>query len=334
MLTRVPLSGPSLSGGEPIVIGLVNNMPDAALRATGRQFRNLLTAASLNRAIHLRQFTLPGHARSPESLSYIEQHYESLDKLWSGGIDGLIVTGTEPGAATLPDEPYWRGLTRLIGWADRHAVSTIWSCLAAHAAVLHLDGIERRRLSAKLFGIYKCATFDDHPVVAGVPAVWWVPHSRYHGLPEDLLRARGYQVLSRSISAGANLFIKRRIGLDVFFQGHPEYELDTLLREYRRDVRRFLTGEISDYPVTPTDYFPPDVAAVFAVFRERALLNPDSSLMESFPGTAIGSWISNSWRVAAIRVYRNWIEYLAEHKDDYSHRHHRPNRKISSPSIN
>ena len=75
---------------------------------------------------------------------------------------------------------------------------------------------------------------------AGMILRWSVPHSRYNELPEEALISRGYRVLSRSSQTGADLFVGNRDSLDVFFQGHPEYEPDTLLREYRRDVGRFL----------------------------------------------------------------------------------------------
>ncbi len=43
----------------PIVIGLVNNMPDGALQATERQFSDLLSEASGNLLIFLRFFSRP-----------------------------------------------------------------------------------------------------------------------------------------------------------------------------------------------------------------------------------------------------------------------------------
>ena len=73
----------------------------------------------------------------------------------------MIVTGAEPIAATLPEEPFWQDLTDMIDWAKTNTRSTIWSCLAAHAAVLHLDGIERQRLDTKCSGIYDCAKVTD-----------------------------------------------------------------------------------------------------------------------------------------------------------------------------
>ena len=67
----------------------------------------------------------------------------------------------------------------------------------------------------------------------------------------------GYRLLTRSAAAGADAFVREEQGgsLFVFFQGHPEYETDTLAREYRRDVGRFLRGEREHYPAAPEGYF-------------------------------------------------------------------------------
>jgi homoserine O-succinyltransferase len=133
-----------------LTIGLINNMPDSALQATERQFIRLLEAAAGNNRILLHCFSLPSVKRSQPAKSRVDTQYADIADLDHLKIDGLIVTGAEPNAATLPEEPFWKDLTGIIDWAEANTRSTIWSCLAAHAAVLHLDGIERQRLNAKM----------------------------------------------------------------------------------------------------------------------------------------------------------------------------------------
>src|SRR5215471_17397553 len=119
--------------GRFLEIGLVNNMPDAALQSTERQFLGLLHAAAEDIPVRLRLFTLPGVPRSQIGRQYLRSGYRDIGELWSSHLDGLIVTGTEPRAPSLPDEPYWGSLCTLIDWAQQNTISTIWSCLAAHA---------------------------------------------------------------------------------------------------------------------------------------------------------------------------------------------------------
>ena len=298
---------------DPIVIGLVNNMPDAALQTTERQFRELLSAASGNVAVQLRLFSFPEIPRGDMGRLRISQSYEKVSELWTRRLDGLIVTGTEPRAPELADEPYWRSLTKLVDWAEDHSRSTIWSCLAAHAAVLHIDGIGRRALGEKLSGTFDCTKAEDHKIVLGTPPRWHVPHSRYNELPEKLLVRKGYRILSRSSEAGVDIFVKHRHSLFIFFQGHPEYDPEALLREYRRDSRRFLGGESERYPEVPRGYFDENTHRVLAAFRDQVLRNRGLDLMSSFPTVAVENVI-HAWRKVAVQIYANWLSYLVEQR--------------------
>ncbi len=298
----------SVRGPDPIIVGVVNNMPDAALRTTERQFRELISAASGIIPVQVKLFALPEVPRSEEGRSHVSHQYEDISELWDGHVDGLIVTGTEPRASNLTDEPYWSALTKLIEWAAERTASTIWSCLAAHAAVLHLDGIRRRPLPQKLCGVVECMKTADDPILDGMPPRWRVPHSRYNGLPEHALAMKGYRILSQSAEVGADLFVKRGQSLFVFLQGHPEYDSGALLREYRRDIGRFLAGERDAYPEMPQGYLDAEATAAFASFRSSA--RPlASDLLTQFP--AVDRSLAHHWREPAIRIYANWLSYLA-----------------------
>jgi homoserine O-succinyltransferase len=162
-----------------IDIGLVNNMPDAALDATERQFRALLNAAADGLLVRLTLYTLPEVPRTEFGRAQVSK-YSRIDDLWDRHHDGLIVTGTEPLAADLKDEPFWGSLTQVLEWAEGHTHSTILSCLAAHAGILHIDGIVRRPLGDKRFGVFECARVADHPLTATTPSRLQMPHSRWN----------------------------------------------------------------------------------------------------------------------------------------------------------
>jgi homoserine O-succinyltransferase len=316
-LTRIRTSSkkPGFQAGDPIVIGLVNNMPNAALESTERQFRELLSAASNDVPVRLRLFALPQVPRGEAGRSHIERHYEDVNELWSTRLDGLIVTGTEPRARALPDEPYWTILTRLIDWAEEHTTSTIWSCLAAHAVVLHRDGICRRRLAVKLSGVFEFNKVAEHEIVAGSATRWYIPHSRFHDLPEDALISRGYCILANSPEAGVDMFLRQGAGLSIFLQGHPEYDVVALLREYRRDIRRFLAGERDEYPEMPCDYLDEPTEAAFHNLRHQLVGNRTSGSAPNFLRPIVSEvHPTHSWREPAMLFYSNWLSYLAEHR--------------------
>jgi homoserine O-succinyltransferase len=234
-----------------LTIGLINNMPDAALQATERQFMRLLQAAAGNRRIHFHCFSLPSVRRSQTAKWRVDRQYTDIADLGRLQIDGLIVTGAEPIAATLPEEPFWGDLTAIIDWAEKNTRSTIWSCLAAHAAVLHLDGIERQRLATKCSGVYDCSRVADSWLTDDIRSPFRIAHSRLNELRAGDLVAGGYQVLTNSPEAGVDIFAKQLRSHFIFFQGHPEYDALSLQREYLRDITRFLGGERNTFPAFP-----------------------------------------------------------------------------------
>jgi homoserine O-succinyltransferase len=310
--------GPSASSIVParerfLELGLVNNMPDAALESTERQFLELLRAAAGDIPVRLRLYAIPDVPRTEAGRQRL-RGYCGIDELWSSRLDGLIVTGTEPRAPALPDEPYWRALTDVLQWAQANTASTVWSCLAAHAAVLHLDGINRHLLAEKRFGIFECARASDHPLMAGVPARIRIAHSRCNELRENELTSRGYTVLTHSGEAGVDAFVKQGKSLFVFFQGHPEYDECALLREYRRDVGRFLRRERETYPNMPQGYFDAAAAEVLVGFRNAALADRHEGLLDSFPLGFIEGRLDPADRASVVRLYRNWLSYLYEQK--------------------
>ena len=302
--------GDRIATSLPLVIGLVNNMPDAAFWMTEGQFRILLySAMPQGAALEIRRFTMPGVPRSAKMKAEIAERYEDIDALWNSRIDGLIVTGLEPRAPSLKDEPYWPTLADLIDWAAEHTRSAIWSCLAAHAAVLHLDGIERQPYAEKLLGLFACEKTLGLKTLSAMPPRWAFPHSRYNGLATEKLRAHDYRILSSSYATGADIFEKHGRSRFLFLQGHPEYDAGALLREYRRDVRRFLDGKRESYPNMPVGYFGSDDETGFADFREQAVQNRNPEMLGRFPEVSESS-LAWHWHEPAIQFYNDWLCHL------------------------
>ncbi len=292
-----------------LTIGLINNMPDSALQATERQFMQLLQAAAGNKRIHFHCFSLPSVKRSQTAKWRIDRQYTDIAELGRLHIDGLIVTGAEPNAATLPDEPFWQQLTDLVDWAKTNTRSTIWSCLAAHAAVLHLDGIERRHLAVKCSGVYDCTKVIDHWLIEDVPSPLKISHSRLNELRADDLTSRGYQLLTASGEAGVDIFARELGSQFIFFQGHPEYDALSLQREYLRDITRFIAGERQTYPAFPAGYFDSATERKLAAFRKRASAERRLPLSVELPSLTLRRDIAAG--SAATAIFGNWLEYLS-----------------------
>ena len=304
-----------------ITIGLVNNMAGAAFKATERQFVSLLNAASESVPIQISFYTLPGLSLSESGGEHFSSHYASIESLLDTHLDGLIVTGREPKIPNLRDEPYWESFTQLLEWARQNTYSAVWSCLAAHAAVLYMDGIVRRKSDQKSFGVFECAPVSDHPLTQCLSPGRHVPHSRWNGVAQHDLTEHGYSILSCIADDGVDTFIKEEESLFVFFQGHPEYETDTLMREYRRDVGRYLSGETNNYPLPPYGYFDRTTDNALAILREKAMSCRSAELLGRVAAAVEKTQIENTWQSSATRIYRNWLQYIHARKTESIEKH-------------
>lgn len=297
-----------------ITIGLVNNMPDGALESTEKQFLTLLDGASGDLHIRLSLYTLPGIYRKGAAASHLATYYSGIGKLLNTHLDGIIVTGREPLSANLTDEPYWESFKQLVEWARENTYSSVWSCLAAHAAVLCGDGIGRVKGRNKHCGIFECSRVANHPLMDGIGPSVHLPHSRWNGVPESALRRQGYSVLTRNSDVGVDTFVKQYKSLFVFFQGHPEYDADTLLLEYRRDIGRYLRGESTSYPSAPKHYFRPETLAKLEALQKEAAGAPRRESYAELNEILRHEGTEKSWRSEAVWIYRNWLQHIALQK--------------------
>jgi homoserine O-succinyltransferase len=230
-------------------------------------------------------------------------------------LDGVIVTGAEPKAACLTEEAYWPTFAEVIDWAAENTVSSVYSCLAVHGAVLHLDGVKRRALPAKCIGVFAQSKTRDHPLMHDVPATFRTPHARWNEVSEENLAGCGYSILSRSAAAGVDSFVKQqKKSLFVYFQGHPEYETQSILGEFRRDMGRFLQGQSEVCPTIPKGYFDTEAEEILTAFRQKAVSDRCPEFFADFPADRLARDLKNVWHPTAGRIYRNWLLYMASQR--------------------
>ncbi len=314
-----PAESPDRFGAraQSINVALINNMPDAALEDTELQFFDLLDAAAGDVPVNVKLYSLPELPRTERAQQHLDSFYFNYDDLWRSQLDGVIITGTEPRQPDLSAEPYWQTLTDTLDWAANNTRSTVASCLAAHASVLHSDGIARHPMADKKFGVFEHKKPCEHRLTNNLADSVRIPHSRWNEVREDALISCGYTVLTKSADAGVDLFVKT-IGKSLFvhFQGHPEYGLRSLLKEYRRDIRRFLRQERDTYPTMPHGYFDTEAQKLLTDFQNTALAQRREEVIESFPESIISDALRNTWQASASRLYKNWLQIVAAGKVD------------------
>lgn len=288
-------------------------MPDAAFADTERQFRRAVSTAPGSDQVEIELYTMPGLTRTDAVAGEIRSRYLGLDDLWDKRPDALIVTGTEPVQSQLQYEPYWPGLSQLLQWAAEEVSSTLLSCLAAHASLLLFDGITREPLPSKCCGVFDGVVETPRgPFAAGLSDAVAVPHSRVNDVPEPALIEAGYSiVIGRALPGWSVASRAQGAGMFVLCQGHPEYSTESLLREYRRDVRRALFGRGAvAYPPLPDDYLSPEGRARLEDFAARASeesgVDP-VALYKGFPYEEVRATLTNRWADSSAIFYANWL---------------------------
>ena len=290
-------------------IGLLNMMPDAALAATERQFFRLVGGSNQIAQFYMHPFTINELERGQQASEHVEKYYEKFADIKQAGLDALIITGANVTQPDLAMEPFWDPLIEVIDWAYDNVASVLCSCLATHAVLQFRHGQKRRRLPQKRWGVFHHkVTNRTHPLVSDVNTLFDVPHSRYNEVGRDQFDQAGLHVLVESKEAGVHLAVSEDLFRIVYFQGHPEYDLVSLLKEYKREVMRFANGSCADYPPFPEYYFGRKVQAVLNEYRAQLLQALDQNIeIPELPETLIASWIDNTWHDTAEAIINNWI---------------------------
>ncbi|MBI3431311.1 MAG: homoserine O-succinyltransferase [Hydrogenophilales bacterium] len=295
-------------------VGLLNMMPDAALEATERQFYRLVGESNPIAQFYMHPFTLPNLPRGETAQAHIAQFYESFDAIREKGLDALIITGANVSHPNLADEPFWQPLIEVIDWAWEHVTSTLCSCLATHAVMQFRYGQTRIKQQQKIWGVFEHRVTDGrHPLVADVNTRFDVPHSRWNDVSRTQFDAAGVKVLVESAEAGVHLAVSGDGLRTVLFQGHPEYDTVSLLKEYKRDLLLAASGKLAAFPPFPQRYFNRQAQALLSEFGRR--MQAGETL--AFPESQVLPLLDNTWHDTAEAVVGNWIGcvYQVTHRE-------------------
>ncbi len=290
-------------------IGFLNMMPDAALVATERQFIRLVGGCNRIAQFFVYPFSLPGLVREKETLDYIGRYYSNFDELKELGLDALIITGANVANPALEQEPFWEPLIDVVSWAGDNVASILCSCLATHAMLKHLHGIERQPLPAKRWGVYSHRVCQPrHPLLREINTRFDVPHSRYNEISRSQLEHAGLTVLAESKEGGVHMAVSPDQFRMIYFQGHPEYDINSLLKEYKREVLRYVRGDVAEPPPFPECYFSAKATGIAERFVEQAKQavvadQPVPGLLEE----ELASELDNTWGDTAKAIINNWL---------------------------
>ena len=265
---------------RPLNLLILNLMPTKIVTET--QLLRKLSNTPLQIQVELLQTaSYVGHYTD---VSHLESFYTTFEQIKDNKYDGLIITGAPVENLEFEEVDYWPELCEIMEWSKTHVHSTFHICWGAQAGLFYHYGIPKRPLDKKLFGVFPHQVLKPNaPLFRGFDDVFYAPHSRYTEVWEaDILRA-GLEVLARSEEAGVFL-AKTEDSRQFFVTGHPEYDPDTLAKEYQRDRDKGLDIAV------PAHYFPGDDPTKEPIVR---------------------------WRSAAQLLYTNWLNYYVYQTTPY-----------------
>lgn len=266
---------------RPLKILILNLMPKKI--ETETQLSRLLGNSPLQVEIELI------HTRSHESKNTSQAHmlsfYKVFDDIKNETFDGMIITGAPVEHLEFEEVEYWDELCEIMEWSKTHVWSTFHICWGAQAALYYHYGIKKYKLDKKLFGVFRHkADYKRAILLRGFDDEFYVPHSRHTTVKrEDVEKVSELKILASSDEAGLYAVMTPQ-GRQIFITGHSEYDGDTLMHEYLRDVT---LGRDID---VPQNYFPDDDTS-----REPIV----------------------NWRSHANLLYSNWLNYFVYQTTPY-----------------
>lgn len=296
-------------------IGLLNMMPDAALAATERQFFRLIGESNPIAQFYVHPFTLKELPRGDEAKQHIAEFYDTFEELKQQGLDALIITGANVVGPELSNQPFWQPLIEVVEWAYQNVTSTLCSCLATHAVLEFQYHQKRTPKTLKKWGVFPHRVVDkSHPLVNDINTRFNVPHSRWNNISRAQFEHADLKVLVEGDNDCVHLATSPDGIRQVFFQGHPEYDTISLLKEFKREVKLFEAKKLDHYPPFPENYFTHYDKSILNEYRYRL----DAAYEEKdFPDNIAAKGLDNTWHDTAVEVVGNWVGlvYQLTHKD-------------------
>ncbi len=304
----IPLNRAESQDIRELHIGFINLMPDAALEATERQFFRLIGESNRLVQTFIHSSTLPIYPRGEKAQAHINKYYEEIEDLKKVGLDALIITGANVSEShPITDLEIWAPLRDLLEWADKNVTSTLCSCLSGHAAYVYKHGIPPIKHEQKKWGVYPHHVMNRaHPLVSGMNTKLDAPHSRNGEITVQQYKTAGMQILIQSEEVGVYLATSNDGFRRLYLQGHPEYDSSSLLKEYKREIERFKSGERESYPPFPENYFGPIAQEKLNQLKKQIVAGDDVSLSEE----EFLPLIENTWTDSARSLIATWIGHV------------------------
>ena len=229
---------------------------------------------------------MESHTAKNISEEHMLTFYQTFPEVKEKWFDGLIITGAPVELLEYEEVEYWEELCKVMEWSKTHVHSTFHICWGAQAGLYYHYGIPKYKLDKKLSGVYKPYLLNEKSrLFRGFDSEFFVPHSRNTTVrEEDIAKIPDLKMMAMSDEAGVYV-VGNESGSQFFVMGHSEYDIDTLAKEYFRDLDKGIN------PAVPANYFTEDDPEKEPTMR---------------------------WRAHALWMYSNWLNYFVYQTTPYT----------------
>ncbi|MFS0781502.1 homoserine O-acetyltransferase MetA [Bacillus sp. 1P06AnD] len=258
---------------RPLNILIVNLMPEK--EKTEAQVLRLLGNTPIQ--VNVTFLKMNSHQSKNTSKYHLDQFYSTFNEVKNRKFDGMVVTGAPVEKLPFSSVDYWEELACIMDWSKSHVTSSLHICWGAQAALYHHYGIDKYELNKKCSGVFLHTLFQKkEKLVRGFDDEFYAPHSRHTDVDTAIIKSRPELIVLAGSKEAGTYLVSSKDGKHIMVFGHPEYDSNTLLEEYKRDKEKGLSVDM------PRNYFPKN--------------NPEYKPTQK-------------WRSHANLLYSNWLNY-------------------------
>ncbi|MFV0396163.1 MAG: homoserine O-succinyltransferase [Coprobacillaceae bacterium] len=268
---------------RPLKLLVLNIMPTKIVTET--QLLRMLSNSPLQMEVDW--IHMESHVSKNTPQEHLLAFYKTFKDVKENRYDGLIITGAPVEKLNFEEVDYWPEMKEILEWSKTNVFSSFFICWASQAALYHFYGINKYMLPKKLSGVYLHHTNVDkmhRKILRGFDYQFYAPHSRYTTVKqEEIEKVNTLDILATSKEAGVYL-VAEQDGSKFFVTGHPEYDPDTLHKEYIRDLDKQIACDM------PVNYYQDN--------------DKDKEILVK-------------WRSHAYLLFSNWLNYYVYQETPY-----------------
>ncbi|MFT8459906.1 MAG: homoserine O-succinyltransferase [Liquorilactobacillus ghanensis] len=216
---------------QPLQIGILNLMHDK-LR-TRIELQQVLQQTS--QAVKLHFYYPRMHYQNRPVPADVQATASPLDLTAVAKLDAFIITGAPLDQLPFAQITYLSELQSLFQVLTK-VPQRLYLCWGAMVALHEIYQIGKQKLPRKLFGVYPQQILTADPLLQGLKNHFWAPHARYAEADRAQIEAHP-QLKITAVSQAGNLFlVQNRFGNETMLFSHLEYQADSLMAEYHREI--------------------------------------------------------------------------------------------------